>query len=82
VREWITFDATDYGVPTAVNMAQVAAVYFEEQGGQVDALVCFSTSDPNHDDLGETWFRITDRDGVEALRRYVNARRLEGFGPL
>jgi hypothetical protein len=82
VGEWITFDSTLYGVPMAVNMAQVAVVYFEEQDGEVHALIRLATSDPQHDDDGETWFRITDRDCFEALQHYVNARRLEGFGPL
>ena len=80
--EWITFDATVCGVPMAVNMAQVAVVHFEEHDGEVHALIRLSTSDPQHDDDGETWFRITDKDCVEALQRYVNAHRLEGFGPL
>jgi len=69
--DWITINGVD------VNMAQVASILWNPSNNTVLAHVRMATYDPLRSEQGNTTlFVVTDAATADALRAYVDARRL------
>jgi hypothetical protein len=77
VSEWI------YLGETAINMAQVTSIQFQQSGDEEQAIVRLASyrAGDDFDDRDKTWFRVTQADLVRALRHYVDGLRAPGFAP-